>query len=221
MTETAFLTKVCVECLEVLKGDDYRKDFQENTVCLLCVENYYAACVGCSRVVAVDEAVAVNSGGDEVIYRCLECKSTATDQPELNFDAAEVAELVDEYVSLHAEEKRIKEQLDAIKEQLKAIAEAQSDGGKKAVTLARSDGQVGVKCTYRTSLKADTEKVSELQDCLGQELFSTLFSEKTSFDVNKSNFERMISAEADLPEDVRRQIEAAVKVSISTTLNVA
>jgi len=221
MTETAFLTKVCVECLEALKGDDYRKDFLENLVCLLCAESYYAACAGCSRVVAVDEAVAVNSGADEVVYRCPECKSSATDQAEINFDAAEVAELVDEYVSLYAEEKRIKEKLDAIKEQLKAIAEARSDGGKKAVTLARTDGQVGVKCTYRTSLKADTEKVSELQDCLGQELFSTLFSEKTSFDVNKSNFEKVISADADLPEDVRRQIEAAVKISVSATLNVA
>jgi hypothetical protein len=56
---------------------------------------------------------------------------------------------------------------------------------------------------------------------LGQELFSTLFSEKTSFDVNKSNFEKIISTDADLPEDVRRQIEAAVKVSVSTTLSVA
>lgn len=221
MTETAFLTKVCVECLEVLKGDDYRKDFQENPVCLLCVANYYAACTVCSLAVAVDEAVAGNSGADEVVYRCPQCKSTATDQPELNFDAAEVAELVDEFLSLHAEEKRIKEQLDAIKEQLKAIAEARSDGGKKAVTLARTDGQVGVKCTYRTSLKADTEKVSELLDCLGQELFSTLFSEKTTFDVNKSNFEKVISADADMPEDVRRQIEEAVKFSVSATLNIA
>ena len=203
-----------------MKGDDYRKDFLDNPVCLLCAESYYAACVGCLRVVAVDEAVVVNSNGEEIVCRCPECKSSAKDPVEISFDDAEVAELVDEYVSLHAEEKRIKEQLDAIKEQLKAIAEAQSDGGKKAVTLARTDGQVGVKCTYRTSLKADTEKVSELQDCLGQELFSTLFSEKTSFDVNKSNFEKIISTDADLPEDVRRQIEAAVKVSVSTTLNV-
>ncbi len=70
-------------------------------------------------------------------------------------------------------------------------------------------------------MKADVEKIAELKDCLGQELFATLFSEKLSFDVNKSNFEKIISADADLPEDVRRQIEAAVKISVSATLNVA
>ena len=221
MSETTFLTKVCVECLEVLIDDNFREDFRENSVCLLCVENYYAACARCSRAVAVDEAVAVNSGADEIVYRCPECKSSGTGQAEINFVAAEVAELVDEFVSLHAEEKRIKDQLEVIKARLKEIAETQSDGGKKAVTLAGTEGQVGVKCTYRTSLKADAEKVAELQDCLGAELFSTLFSEKLSFDVNKSNFEKVILADADLPEDVRRQIVDAVKISVSATLNVA
>jgi len=220
MTETAFLIKVCVECLEVLKGDDYRKDFLENPICFLCAENYYAACAGCLRVVAVDEAVAINSGGQEVVYRCPECKSAAN-QAEMNFDAAEVAVLVDEYVSLHAEEKRIKEQMEAVKEQLKAIAEAQSDGGKKAVALAGTDGKNGVKCTYRMSIKADAGKVAELQECLGQELFDTLFSEKLSFDVNKANFEKIISTEAELPEDVRHQIEDAVKISVSPIFNIA
>jgi hypothetical protein len=220
MPETAFSTKVCIECLEVLSGD-FREDFLENPVCLSCAENYYAACVGCARVVAVDEAVTVNLGAEEVVYRCPECKALAPEQAELNFDAAEVARLVDEYVTLHEEEKRIKEQLEAIKKRLKGIAEARSEDGKKAVTLAGTEGQVGVKCTYRTSLKADAGKVAELQDCLGQELFSTLFSEKLSFDVNKSNFEKVISADANLPEDVRRQIEDAVKVSVSATLNVA
>jgi hypothetical protein len=171
-------------------------------------------------VVAVDEAAIVKAGGDGVVYRCPNCKSSATNQVEVSYDAAEVAGLVDEYVSLHAEEKRVKEKMEAIKEQLKAIAEAQSDS-KKPVVLAGSDGTSGVKCTYRTSLKADAEKVAELQDCLGQELFAMLFSEKLSFDVNKSNFEKLVSADAELPEDVRRQIEAAVKISVSATLNVA
>ncbi|MEJ7862154.1 MAG: hypothetical protein WKF90_11040 [Pyrinomonadaceae bacterium] len=221
MTETAFLTKGCVECLEVLKGNDFRDDFLENPVCLLCAESYYAPCAGCTRVVAVDEAVDFNSGADELVYRCPACKSSATDQAEVNFDVEEMADLVDEYVSLYTEEKRIKEQLEAIKEQLKAFAETRSDGEKKTVTLAGIEGKTSVKCTYRTSLKADTGKVAELKDCLGPELFSTLFSEKLSFDVNKSNFEKVISPDADLPEDVRRQIEDAVKISVSATLNVA
>ena len=211
---------VCVECLEVLSSD-FREDFLENSVCFSCAENYYAACVGCARVVAVDEAVAVNSGAEGVVYRCPKCKSSTPEQAEIDFDAAEVAGLVDEYVSLHAEEKRIKEQLETIKERLKTFAETRSEGGKKAVMLAGTEGQVGVKCTYRTSLKADAGKVAELQDCLGPELFATLFSEKLSFDVNKSNFEKVISKDADLPEDVRRQIEDAVKISVSATLNVA
>jgi hypothetical protein len=203
-----------------LNGDTYRKDYLDNSLCQSCVENYYAACAECLRVVAVDEATTVNAGGDDIVYHCPNCKSSATNQVEVSYDAAEVAGLVDEYVSLHAEEKRVKEQMEAIKEQLKAIAEAQSDG-KKPITLAGSDGTSGVKCTYRTSMKADVEKIAELKDCLGQELFATLFSEKLSFDVNKSNFEKIISADADLPEDVRRQIEAAVKISVSATLNVA
>ncbi len=220
MTEIAFLTKVCIECLEGLNGDTYRKDYLDNPLCQSCVENYYAACAECLRVVAVDEATIVNAGCDGVVYHCPNCKSSTTSQVEVSYDMAEVARLVDEYVGLHAEERRVKEQMEAVKQKLKEIAEAQSDG-KKPVTLAGSDGISGVKCTYRTSLKADAEKVAELQDCLGQELFAMLFSEKLSFDVNKSNFEKLVSADAELPEDVRRQIEAAVKISVSATLNVA
>jgi hypothetical protein len=215
MTETSVLNLMCVECLEVLKGDTYRKDYLDNPLCASCIENYYAACAACTRFVAIDEATA----GNETFY-CPECNSDSAKQAELNFTDEEVARLVDEFVVLHAEEKRVKGQIETLKQQLKEIAEAQS-GGKKPVTLTGSDGASGVKCTYRTSLKADTEKVSELQDCLGQELFSTLFSEKTTFDVNRSNFEKVISADADMPEDVRRQIEAAVKISVSVTLNVA
>jgi len=170
-------------------------------------------------VVAVDEAAIVNAGDDAIVYHCPNCKSSATNQVEVSYDTAEVTGLIDEYVSLHAEEKRIKDEMEAVKQKLKEIAEAQS-GGKKPITLAGSNSS-GVKCTYRTILKVDAEKVADLRDCLGEEMFSTLFSEKMSFDVNKSNFEKVISADADLPEDVRRQIEAAVKVSVSATLNVA
>jgi len=219
MTETAFLTKVCIECLEGLNGDTYRKDYLDNPLCQSCVENYYAACAECLRVVAVDEAAIVKAGGDGVVYRCPNCKSSATNQVEVSYDAAEVAGLVDEFMSLHAEEKRVKEQMEAVKQKLKEIAEAQS-GGKKPITLAGSNSS-GVKCTYRTSLKADAEKVADLRDCLGEEMFAALFSEKTSFDVNKSNFEKILSADAELPDDVRRQIEDAVKISVSVTLNVA
>ncbi len=218
MTETAVLNLFCVECLQILNGDAHQKDCLDNSLCRLCVENYYAACVECSRTIAIDEA-AVTGSGDKAVYRCPECKSSASRQPELNYAADEVAELVDEYMNLHSEEKRIKDEMEAVKQKLKEIAEAQS-GGKKAVTLVGSNSS-GVKCTYRTSLKADAEKVADLRDCLGEEMFSALFSEKTSFDVNKNNFEKVISADADLPEDVRRQIEAAVKVSVSATLNVA
>lgn len=217
MTEAAVLNLVCVECLQILNGDAHQKDYLGNSLCRLCVENYYAACAECLRMVAVDEAAVIGLG-DEAVYRCPECKSTAPNQPELNYAAEEVAELVDEYVTLHAEEKRIKDEMEAVKQKLKQIAEAQS-GGKKPITLAGSNSS-GVKCTYRTSLKADAEKVADLRDCLGEEMFAALFSEKTSFDVNKSNFEKVISADADLPEDVRRQIEDAVKVSVSATLNV-
>jgi hypothetical protein len=220
MTETAVLNLFCVECLQILNGDAHQKDYLDNSLCRLCVENYYAACAECSRMIAVDEAAVIGSG-DEAVYRCPECKSTAApNQPELNYAAEEIAELVDEYVALHREEKRIKDEMEVVKQKLKEIAEAESSGGKKPVTLAGANSS-GVKCTYRTNLKADAEKVADLRDRLGEEMFAALFSEKTSFDVNKSNFEKVISADADLPEDVRRQIEAAVKVSVSATLNVA
>ena len=216
MIETAVLNLVCVECLEVLNSSSLRKDYLENPLCQRCIENYYTACATCTRFIATDEATI----GNEVFY-CPECGSGSAKQVELDFTDEEVSRLVDEYVILHAEEKRLKEQMETVKERIKAFAETRSDGGKKAVTLAGTEGQVGVKCTYRTSLKADAGKVAELQNCLGPELFSTLFSEKLSFDVDKSNFEKVISADADLPEDVRRQIEDAVKISVSATLNVA
>lgn len=221
MIETASTLRVCEECLKALKDDDFREDFLENLICLSCAESYYAACAGCAKLVAVDEAAVIGSKAEEVVYRCPKCKSSITNQTELNFDAGEVAALVDEYVRLHAEEKQIKERMEAIKEQLKAFAETASDGGKRAVALAGTDGGPGVKCTYRTSFKADAGKVNQLRDCLGDELFAALFSEKLSFDVNKPNFEKIISEDAEIPEDVRRQIEDAVKISVSVTLNVA
>jgi len=220
MSETIFQNVTCVECLAVLTGI-FQKDYRESPLCAACVESYYGACAACSRLIAIDEATATAATEGSANYYCPECNSDSAKQAELNYTDEEVARLVDEFVVLHAEEKRVKEQMEAVKQQLKEIAEVQSGGGKKPVTLAGLNGESTVKCTYRTSLKADAEKVSELQDCLGEELFSTLFSEKTSFDVNKSNFEKIISADADLPEDVRRQIEAAVKVSVNTTLNVA
>ena len=220
MKETVFQKASCAECLKVLIAN-YRKDYREFPLCEACIESYYAACARCSLLVAVDEAAAVSATGGKTDYYCSKCKSGSEQQSKLDYPNEEVARLVDEFVMLHAEEKRVKEQMESVKQQLKEIAETQSGGGSKPVTLTGSGGEATVKCSYRTNLKADAEKVSELRDCLGQELFSTLFSEKTTFDVNKSNFEKLLSPNADLPEDVRRQIADAVKISVSATLNVA
>lgn len=221
MTEAAVLNLICVECLEVLNSDTHQRDFQNNPICNLCAKTFYTPCAECERVIAKDEVMTFNAGSNTIIYKCFKCKSSITNQADLNYIVDEVAELVDRYVSLHTEEKQIKEKMEEIKEQLKTIAKAQSDGGKKAVALAGTGGKPCVKCTYRTSFRADAVKVAELKDCLGNELFATLFSEKFSFDVNKSNFEKIISGDAELPKDVRQQIEDAVKISVSATLNVA
>lgn len=219
MTETTILDLMCAECLKTLNGNAYHKDYQNNVLCSSCADNYYAACAGCSQMIAVDEAVIFISD-EKISHLCPGCKSVDK-QAEVNFSTREITELVDEYLILHEEEKRIKERMDAIKQILKEVAEARSRDSKSTVSIAGSDGNAGVKYTYRTSFKADAAKVSELQNHLEKEVFAAVFSEKLSFDVNKSNFEKLITTESGLSEDIRREIKEAVKITVNGALGVA
>lgn len=210
---------VCAECLGGLEGESLR-DFQNNLLCSDCAEKYYVVCNGCLALVAADEAIAGGNDPPRIFYYCLNCPARAEESPPLSMvvDEEEVNALVNEYLALHAEEKRIKDRLEEIKESLKQIAAGFSDE-HEAVTF-EGEGGAAVKCTYKTSLKGITEAVAALRASLDENVFDALFTEKTSFDVNRENFEKVLSDTAGLPENLRRQIAEAVKVTETATLNV-
>lgn len=209
---------VCAECLKSV--DSARLlDYQQNALCTDCANRFYTACAACQSLVPKDEAVFKEAQADEKHIYCPTCPTAeATEQPAATiFEATEVAELVNEYLALHAQEKIVKDRLEIVKEQLKQIADAQSNNGA-AVTMQGADG--AVKCTYKTSLKVVPEAVAAVRDVLDKSVFAELFIEKTTFDVNRDKYEKSLASNSDLPEELRQQLAAAVKRSESATLNV-
>ena len=202
--------QICVECLNTPENANLR-DFQNNLLCAACAARYYVQCAVCSLYAAKDEVAANESAAE---FRCPNCFSER--QTEMSFVADEeiVAGLVTEYLRLHAEEKSIKDRLEAVKEQLKQIADVQTQNGAP-VTFEAAEG--AVKCSYRTALKVVPEAVSALRGQLDAEIFNRLFAEKISFDVSK-DFDKILSSE--LPNDLKQQLENAVKRTESATLTV-
>jgi hypothetical protein len=203
--------QLCVECLET--ATEAVAGRRGETLCPACAKNYYVACALCGGLIPQDEALT----RDDAVY-CSDCaaqgaRAQATGAP----DDAEVESLVSEYIALHAEEKRIKDRLDEIKEQLKTAAAAR-ERVAGAVTLSGEEG--AVKCSFKTSLKCVTEKVSALEGRLEPDEFAALFERKVSYSPVKDQLERFLSNDAGTDAALRELILAAVERTETPTLTV-
>jgi len=184
------------------------------TLCGACAEGYYAPCAACGLLVPQDEAVEKESR-----LLCAECAAAALPfvAPEDVPDEATVETLVAEYVALHAEEKRVKERLEEIKEQLK-IAASVRQRVAGAVTLSGGGG--AIKCSYKTALKCDDEKVAALERALDTEQFESLFQRSVKYAPVKENLERLLSDASGDHAEFRELVRAAVERTEQSSLTV-
>ncbi len=183
------------------------------TLCSVCAKNYYVACAACHGLIPQDEALMQMDS----VY-CAACAAQALQaNTGQALDEAEVKSLVSEFIELHADEKRVKDRLDAIKEQLKtAAATRQRVSG--AVTLGGEGG--AVKCSFKTNLKCIPEKVSALEDQLEPDKFAALFERKVSYSPVKDQLEKFLSGDAATDADLRQSVLAAVERIETPTLTV-
>lgn len=203
---------LCVECLETVT-ESVVTGRRGETLCAECAKNYYVGCSNCGGLIPQDEALS----RDDAIY-CSDCEALAlkTNAPKAP-DESEVESLVTEFITLHAEEKRIKDRLDEIKEQLKAAASAR-ERVAGAVTLGGAEG--AVKCSFKTNLKCIPEKVSALEGELEAERFAALFERKISYSPVKENLEKFLSGDAAADANLRDLVLAAVEKTETPTLTV-
>lgn len=186
------------------------------TLCAVCAKNYYVACAACHGLFPQDEALTQT----DAVY-CVDCAAQALGANAGEaLDESEVESLVSEFIELHAEEKRIKDRLDAIKEQLKATA-ATRQRVAGAVTLGGESG--AVKCSFKTNLKCIPEKVSALEEQLEPDEFAALFERKVSYSPVKDQLEKFISGDGGsggTDADLRQAVLAAVERIETPTLTV-
>ena len=201
----------CVECEETTTSPVVTR--AGASLCAACVAAYYVACARCRGLIAGDEAV---RRGD--IDFCAECFSApSVERGATNVDQTLVEALIAEYVSLHAEEKRIGERMEVIKEQLKlAAAVRQREGG--SVTLRA--GEAAVRCSYRTSLKCDPQSAEALAQMLDEAEFSSLFERKTTFTPVRERIAEFLAAPDESRATAREALRAAVREAETVTLSV-
>ena len=200
---------LCVECLETVT-EAIATGRRGETLCAGCAKSYYVGCSICGGLIPQDEALL---RGDAVYCSDCEARDLKADAP----DESEVASLVKEFITLHAEEKRIKDRLDEIKEQLKAAASAR-ERVAGAVTFGGVEG--AVKCSFKTNLKCIPEKVSALEAQLEAERFAALFERKVSYSPVKENLEKFLSGDEGGDANLRELVLAAVEKTETPTLTV-
>jgi hypothetical protein len=202
---------VCAECER--QGGDMILSRAGASICNECVEAYYVACSACGGVVAKDEALSRDG---------LACCSDCFSQPSGASGAGVVDEtlietLIAEYVSLHAEEKRISDRMEVVKDKLKSAASAKRREGN-AVTLRA--GEAAIRCSYRTSLKCDADSAEALAQLLDEEQFFQLFERKTSFTPVKDRITEFLKDADESQQAARDAVRAAVRETETVTLSV-
>jgi hypothetical protein len=202
---------VCAECLTAAPATIVGRAGE--SLCGACAESYYVACAACAGLVAADESVE-----REGARYCQECaaRPAGTDAADAPTEE-ELAELVSEYVALHAEEKRVKERLDEIKERLKVAASLRPRAAG-AVTLRA--GEAAVKCSYKSAWKCDEERVAALEAALAPERFASLFQRAVKYTPQKDGVELILSAGSDEDAELRESLRAAVEKTEQATLTV-
>ena len=208
---------LCVECMGGVSAGESVLDRCGATLCRECAGEFYAPCAGCGGLTPRDEALerAENEG-----MFCAECfgRAGAPAEGEAPPGEEEVAALVEEYVSLHAEKKRLDERMEEIKERLKLAAGARPRISN-AVVLRAGDGP-SVGCSYSSKTAYDPERLSAVEGLLGREGFDAIFERKVTFSPVKDRLEEFISSTEEEYAAAREAIAAAARQTEVTTLNV-
>src|SRR5262245_59938801 len=119
MKQNLVATDLCFECLQPAATSS--KTRAGYAVCRPCGEIVYAACARCQMLIPLDEML-----WREETRCCPDCfaKPEPDAQAEL-LSEEELATLLADFTRLHAEEKQLSKQLEAIKERLKRHAATQ------------------------------------------------------------------------------------------------
>jgi hypothetical protein len=201
----------CAECEQL--GGNMISSRSGATICPECVKAYYVACSDCGGFVAKDESLS-----RENLAYCSDCFSKPSGATGAGIvDETLMEALIAEYVSLHAEEKRISDRMEVVKDQLKTAASAKQREGN-AVTLRAGDA--AIRCSYRTSLKCDADSTEALAQLLDEEEFSRLFERKTSFTPVKDRITEFLKDVDETHQAARDAVRAALRETETVTLSV-
>jgi hypothetical protein len=201
----------CAECEQ--SGSNMILSRAGASLCAECVAAYYVACSDCGGLVAKDESLS----RDGLAY-CSDCFSKPSDAAVAGtVDETLIETLIAEYISLHAEEKRISDRMEVVKDQLKSAASAKRREGN-AVTLRAGDA--AIRCSYRTSLKCDADSAELLAQLLDEAEFSTLFERKTSFTPVKDRIAEFLKDADESHQAARDAVRAALHETETVTLSV-
>ncbi|MGB9179882.1 MAG: hypothetical protein WCB68_11610 [Pyrinomonadaceae bacterium] len=201
----------CAECEQ--SGSNMVLSRAGASLCAECVDAYYVACSDCGGLVAKDESLS----RDDLAY-CSDCFSKPSGATVAGtVDETLIEMLIAEYISLHAEEKRISDRLEIIKDRLKTAATAKQREGN-AVTLRAGDA--AIRCSYRTSLKCDADSAEALAQLLDEAEFSALFERKTSFTPLKDRITEFLKDADESHQAARDALRAALRETETVTLSV-
>lgn len=201
----------CAECLKA--ADVVIPARGGQVVCQQCAAQFYIACAFCGELVPRDDA----AQRDEK-----PCCPACLNAPEQNDEAAplseeELAAAVAEFHRLSAEEKRVREQLEAVKEKLRRHAATQQRTGN-AVTLRA--GEQAVKCGWSVTISYDSERLAAVETMLGAERFAELFTREMKYSAIKEKVEEFMKTDAPETAAARAAILEAQKKTESPRLTI-
>jgi hypothetical protein len=201
MNSLTEIETICFECLSPVSGSIRTRDGL--VLCQKCAELYYFTCAVCSGLAPQDEALQ-----REGLRYCTECfAKSGEDSTAKMLSEEEVSALISDFTRLHAEEKKIKEQLEEVKEKLKRHAASQPRVNNSV--LLRT-GEAAVKCGYSTRISYNSEKLGAVEGLLGVERFAELFTREVKFTPVKDRLEEFLSDEKDEASEARDAIIAAM-----------
>ncbi len=210
-TELEGSTAQCAECEQ--SSSKLLLSRAGASLCAECVAAYYVACSDCGGFVAKDESLS----RENLIY-CSDCFSKPSGaNGAVVVDETLIETLIAEYVSLHAEEKRIGDRMEVVKDQLKSAASARR---RDSNTVTLRAGESAIRCSYRASLKCDADATEALARLLDEEEFSQLFERKTSFTPVKDRIAEFLNDADESHRATRDAVRAALRETETVTLSV-
>lgn len=194
----------CAECQE--NPSEGLRTFDGREICRSCADLYYIVCAFCLYRVPREEVMMKDE-----LASCPACSSTQGDQ--LSED--DVQELIANFVRLHAEEKKIKDQLEEIKERLKQHAASQP---RIANAVVLRSGDAAIKVGYSTRLSYDAEQLAQAEGLLGETAFARLFEREVKFNPIKEQLEEFLASENPAEAEARKAIQAAQQTKEVATI---